>query len=31
MELEAYERRERYDAFIAEEADSHIKNMPPSP
>jgi hypothetical protein len=29
MELEAYERRERYDAFIAEEADSHIKNMPP--
>jgi hypothetical protein len=30
LELEAYERRGRYDAFIAEEADSHVKKMPPA-
>jgi hypothetical protein len=30
VELETYERRERYDAFIAEETDCHIKNMPPA-
>ena len=29
-EIEAYEQRERYDAFLAEEADSHIKTMPPA-
>lgn len=27
-ELEIYERREQYNVFVAEEADSHIKTMP---
>src|SRR5579871_1800449 len=30
LELEAYEQRERYDAFLAQETDSHIKTMPPA-
>jgi len=30
IDLETHEQRQRYDAFLAEEADSHIKNIPPA-